>query len=113
MNFIVFDWIAVIVLAVFILRGAFKGFVSEASGKAGIVFGILSGVSFYLPVMNLLTGFLERLGVGRWAGVAVFLILAAVGYLVIRLFLTTMKDLFEILHLHLLDGVFGALLGGV
>jgi len=111
--FTVFDWVSAVILAVFVLRGVFKGFVAEFSGKAGILFGLLVGLLFYQPVVMLLQPLRERFNLGGWTNILVFVVLAIAGYMLVRVFLSVMRDLFEALKLNVLDYIFGAVLGGI
>lgn len=113
MDFAIFDAVAIIVVTVFILRGAFKGFVDEFSGKAGILFGLFIGASFFHPIksVHFIVSLTDRYGI--WIDAIIFAALSVIGYILIRLFLGVMRDLLEVLHLNLLDNVLGAILGGL
>lgn len=107
----IIDSIALILIFILAIRGGIRGLLEEFSSKLGIMVGVLAAVMFTGPVVSMIP--LPEMG--KALTVAVFIALAIVGYILMKVFLKIMKEVFNALHLapmdHILGGCFGALEG--
>ena len=110
MQFNVGDIVSVAVIALMALKVAMRGFSYELSSKAGIFIGLLSALMFSSPVSVFLD---SRYELGSYSTLVAMGVLFLLGYVAAKLLLSTLDELFEVLHLRFLDHILGFGLGAV
>jgi membrane protein required for colicin V production len=104
------DIASIVIISLMALRVSFKGFVSELSSKSGMIFGLFTSVIF-APMFSV---FLDsRFNLGRYAQIASLLSLFVAGYVLARYLLSSLEDVFAILHLRAFDHILGFGLGAL
>lgn len=104
------DYAAIAIISLMALRVSFKGFVSEFSGKSGVIIGFTAALLFSPPFTLLLD---SRFQLGRYAQTVSLLSLFVAGYILAKYLLSSLEDIFEILHLRAFDHVVGFALGAL
>lgn len=105
----IFDVLIILILLVFVLRGIFKGFISELFEILILIAGIWGGLKYGTLFVYKHIG-LKNPVVCKILGVVLFfLILLIVGFILKKV----LKDVIEALHLGGVDKFLGALLGFV
>jgi membrane protein required for colicin V production len=104
------DIIFLLILLILVVRGAFRGFITEISLMAAPLLGILCAVLFsnlLANVVALITGTKESI----WNHIIAFLIIFLLVYLLVFFIQGFLLDIVNRLNLHNLDRALGIILG--
>jgi membrane protein required for colicin V production len=104
------DWVFIALALIFIIRSGLKGFISEFTGMASVILGILAALFLYknggiylrqrfMPDINIIPEILAFLAIF----LIVFVLIRIVGYL--------LGDIFERINFHSVDHFLGVILG--
>jgi membrane protein required for colicin V production len=104
------DWVFVVLALIFIIRSGLKGFISEFTGMASIILGILAALFLYknggiylrrhfIPNIKIIPEILAFLAIF----LIVFVLIRIVGFL--------LRDISERINLHSFDHFLGLILG--
>jgi membrane protein required for colicin V production len=108
----VVDWVFIVLALIFIIRSGLKGFISEFTGMASVILGIVTAFFLYtnggiylrqrfMPNVRIIPEILAFLAIF----LIVFTLIRIVGFL--------LRDIFERINLHSLDHFLGVILGVV
>ncbi|MDR1175042.1 MAG: CvpA family protein [Treponema sp.] len=106
----VIDWVFIVLALIFIIRSGLKGFISEFTGMASVILGILAALFLYknggiylrqrfMPNIEIIPEILAFL--------AIFLII----FVLIRIVGFLLRDISERINFHSVDHFLGVLLG--
>ncbi len=105
-----FDIFVLIVVAVCMISGFFRGLIREVSGIIGIVAGFYGGVTYYPSVMPYVTDWIAKPWVAK---LICFFVLFAGILLVVSLFAFLIRKLLSIIFLGWVDRLFGLVFGSL
>ena len=104
------DYISIGIMALMAVRVAIHGFTYELSSKAGIILGLLVSLMF----SSKFTLFIDsRFGLGRYSLLVALILLFLGGYISAKFLLSSLNEIFELLHLRFLDHILGFGLGAI
>lgn len=103
-----FDIVLGLIILILMVRGAFKGFITEVLSFAALILGIGAAVIFGGLLSNLITNIF---GDSIWSPVIAFLGIFIIVYLIVKLLEGAIQKGIEKLNLQKLDRVMGFLLG--
>ena len=107
-QFEIIDVVFALLILVAAVRGAFRGFVTEAGSAASLILGIGGAIGFYRPASRLIS---RRFGESMWNPLIAFLVLFLVIYVIVKLVERLLAAVFEKLNLERLDSALGFFLG--
>ncbi len=110
MSFTIADWSALAVVLLLALRGMSKGFVKEFTAKAGIIAGFTVALVFSELGLEVLHAIGTSMG-DTIARIVVFALLFMAGLLIMRIVMSAVDSLIDMLHLEFADYVLGFALG--
>ncbi|MDR1446305.1 MAG: CvpA family protein [Treponema sp.] len=104
------DWVFIVLALIFIIRSGLKGFISEFTGMASVILGILAALFLYknggiylrqrfMPNIRIIPEILAFLAIF----LIVFVLIRIVGFL--------LRDIFERINFHSVDHFLGVILG--
>ncbi|WP_022854237.1 CvpA family protein [Thermodesulfatator atlanticus] len=106
------DVIVILVLALFILRGAWIGFFRGISSFAGLVAGYITAVRYHLLVENIIAPWLQAPWISAsWLKAASFAVAFLLGYLAVFIVAEIIAYFFKKARLTWMDRLLGAGLG--
>ncbi len=103
-----FDIFVLIVVAVCMVSGFFRGLIREVSGIIGIIAGFYGGATYYPSVMPYVTGWIAK----PWLSKLIcFFVLFVVILLLVNFFAFLIRKLLSIIFLGWVDRSFGLVFG--
>ncbi len=105
-----FDIVIAVLIAFFIIRGVFRGFVKEFFSIVGVFVGFLGAMRYYERLAALITGEIIN---PAYLPIVAFLVIFAVVYFIISVSGVIIKYLLKITLLGWVDRILGAISGGL
>ncbi len=102
------DYVAIAIIGLMAIRVALHGFTYEFSSKAGIILGLLISLMFSTTFSSFID---NRFGLGSVSLLIALVLLFLAGYIAAKFLLSTIEEVFELLHLRFLDHILGFALG--
>ena len=113
---IIADWVAVSIMLLMALRVMFVGFLDEFTRKSGLLVGALAALLFNDSLTSYIVTFLTDID-RSIVFILSFSVLFVAGFLAMKFLLSVMTQIFELLHMKIIDHIlgfaFGAIEGGV
>jgi len=104
MNMNIADIIFLILALFFLIRGYFKGFISEFMSMAALICGIASGIVFQSKVSPLLDDLIKN---ATWRPLVSFLLLFIGTYIVIKILEIILHNVINTIQMNSLDRILG------
>jgi membrane protein required for colicin V production len=108
MNFPVVDIVFGVLVLILVVRCALRGFIEEFMSMAAFVLGLLVAVLLFKPGAEFIR---DRWGDKYFPELLSFVVLFAIGFIVVKILERILKDIVERIHLTGLDRGLGVLLG--